>query len=147
MYTNITCYLLYCTNDQFQQTGEISHFIKALRVKLISRVVKESSDSFFPGEPRLISLQYSEMLSIPLRCHRLSPDMFCIAFSHAKPPRNIHEAREVTLIYPDSRKNSRRITYGIGCVWGMPSLPPLSSLANILHLFTNSSLISATISI
>ena len=56
--------------------------------------------------------------------------MFCIAFSHAKPPRNIHEAREVTLSYPDSRKNSRRITYGIGCVWGMPSLPPLSSLAS-----------------
>ena len=24
---------------------------------------------------------------------------------------------------------SRRITYGIGCVWGMPSLSPLSSLA------------------
>ena len=24
--------------------------------------------------------------------------------------------------------NSRRITYGIGCVWGMPSLSPLPSL-------------------
>ena len=74
MYMNITCYLLYCTNDRFQQTGEISHFIKALRlrqlrVKLISLVVKESSDSFFPGERRLISLQYSEMLSISLRFH------------------------------------------------------------------------------
>ena len=53
--------------------------------------------------------------------------MFCTAFSHAKPPRNIHAAREVT--YPDSKNNSRRITYGIGCVWGMPSLSPLSSLA------------------
>ena len=26
------------------------------------------------------------------------------------------------------KNNSRRITYGIGCVWGMPSLSPLSSL-------------------
>ena len=68
-----------------------------LRVKLISRVVKESSDSLFPGERRLISLQYSEMLSISLRFHCLSPDMFCTAFSHAKPPRNIHAAREETL--------------------------------------------------
>ena len=60
-------------------------------------VVKESSDSLFPGERPLISLQYSEMLSISLRFHCLSPDMFCTAFSHAEPPRNIHAAREVTL--------------------------------------------------
>ena len=66
--------------------------LRQLRVKLISRVVKESSDSLFPGERRLISLQYSEMLSIPF-----SPDMFPTAFSHAKPARNIHAAREVTL--------------------------------------------------
>ena len=77
-------------------------FIKALRlrqlrVKLISWVVKESSDSLFPGERRFILLQYSGMLSISLRFHCLSPDMFCTAFSHAKPPRNIHAAREVTL--------------------------------------------------
>ena len=26
------------------------------------------------------------------------------------------------------KNNSRRITYGTGCVWGMPSLSPLSSL-------------------
>ena len=26
------------------------------------------------------------------------------------------------------KNNSRRVTYGIGCVWGMPSLFPLSSL-------------------
>ena len=26
------------------------------------------------------------------------------------------------------KNNSRRITHGIGCVWGMPSLSPLSSL-------------------
>ena len=55
------------------------------------------SDSLFPGERRLISLQYSGMLSIFLRFHCLSPDMFCTAFGHAKPPRNIHAAREVTL--------------------------------------------------
>ena len=30
------------------------------------------------------------------------------------------------------KNNSRRITYGIGCVWGMPSLSPLSSLGTIL---------------
>ena len=89
MYMNITCYLLYCTNNRFQWTGEISHFI--------TRVVKESSDSLFPGERRLTSLQYSEMLSISLRFHCLSPDMFCMAFSHAKPPRNIYAAREVNL--------------------------------------------------
>ena len=88
------------SNDRLQQTGEISHFIKALtlrqlRVKLISWVVKESSDSLFPGERRLISLQYSEMLSLRFYC--LSPDIFCTAFSHAEPPRNIHAAREVTL--------------------------------------------------
>ena len=90
-----TCFIV-------QTTVEISHFIKALRlrqlrVKLISRVVKESSDSLFPGERRLISLQYSLMLSISLRFHCLFSDMFCTAFSHAKPPRNIHAAREVTL--------------------------------------------------
>ena len=124
---------LNCTNDRFQQTGEISHFIKALRlrqlrVKLISRVVKESSDSFFQGGRRLISLQYSGMLSIFLRFHCLSPDMFCTAFGHAKHPRNIHASREVTLSFY-SKNNSRRITYGIGCIWGMPSLSPLQSLA------------------
>ena len=27
------------------------------------------------------------------------------------------------------KNNSRRISYGIGCVWGMPSLSPLSSRA------------------
>ena len=57
----------------------------------------EFSDTLFPGERRLISLQYSEMLSISLCFHCLSPDMFCTAFSHAKLPRNIHAAREVTL--------------------------------------------------
>ena len=56
-----------------------------------------SSDPLFPGERRLISLQFSGMLSISLRFHCLSPDMFCTAFSHAKPPRNIHAAHEVTL--------------------------------------------------
>ena len=30
------------------------------------------------------------------------------------------------------KNNSRRITYGIGCVWEMPSLSPLSSLGLIL---------------
>ena len=29
------------------------------------------------------------------------------------------------------KNNSRRITYGIGCVWGMSSLSPLSSLAGL----------------
>ena len=29
------------------------------------------------------------------------------------------------------KNNSRRITYGIGCVWVMASLSPLSSLAHI----------------
>ena len=29
------------------------------------------------------------------------------------------------------KNNSRRITYGIGCVWRMPSLSPLSSLVHI----------------
>ena len=62
-------------------------------LKLISRVVKKSSDSLFPSERRPISLQYSEMHSISLRFHCLSPDMFCTAFSHAKPPQNIHAAR------------------------------------------------------
>jgi len=35
------------------------------------------------------------------------------------------------------KNNSRRITYGIGCVWGMPSLSPLSSLVyqGIIFLF------------
>ena len=105
--------------------------LRQLRVKLISRVVKESSDFLFPGERLLIWHQYSEMLSVSLRFHCLSPDMFCTAFSHAKPPRNIHAAREVAFD-PDSKNNSRRITYGIGCVWGMPSLSPLSSLDEAL---------------
>ena len=101
-FISLLLFLLYYTKDRFQQTGEISHLIKALslrqlRVKLISRVVKESSYSLFSGERRLISLQYSEILSISLRFHCLSPDMFCTAFSHAKPPRNIQAARVVTL--------------------------------------------------
>ena len=29
--------------------------------------------------------------------------------------------------------NSKRITYGIGCKWGMPSLSPLSSLVPIVY--------------
>ena len=49
---------------------------------------KRWSDSLFPGERRLISLQYSGMLSISLLFHCLSPDMFCTAFSHAKRPRS-----------------------------------------------------------
>ena len=40
--------------------------------------------------------------------------------------RNLHETS--TQLYLDSKNNSRRITYGIGCVWGMPSLSPVSSL-------------------
>ena len=96
---------------------------------------KRWSYSLFPGERRLISLQYSGMLSISLRFHCLSPDMLCTAHSHAKPPRNIHTAREVTL--PDSKNNSRRITYGTACVWWMPSLSPLSSLALIHVLLSN----------
>ena len=49
---------------------------------MISRVVKESSDSLFPGERRLISLQYSEMLSIftlslPLARHVLHGVQSC----------------------------------------------------------------------
>ena len=33
------------------------------------------------------------------------------------------------------KNNSRRITYRIGCVWGMPFLSPLSSLGGNLTLF------------
>ena len=58
---------------------------------------KRWSDSLFQGERRLISLQFLGMLSISLRFHYLWPDMFCTSFSHAKPLRNIHAAREVTL--------------------------------------------------
>ena len=32
------------------------------------------------------------------------------------------------------KNNSRRITYGIGCVWGMPSLSPLSSLDHAYYI-------------
>ena len=44
--------------------------------------------------------------------------------------RNLHETstHRARSLYPHSKNNSRRITYGIGCVWGMPSLSPLSSL-------------------
>ena len=73
------------------------HFLHGSLLFLELLVVKESSDSLFPGERRLISLQYSGKLAISLRIHCLLPDMFCTAFNHAKPPRNIHAAREVTL--------------------------------------------------
>ena len=48
--------------------------------------------------------------------------------------RNLHETstQHARYFYPDSKNNSRRITYGIGCVWGMPSLSPLSSLYPLL---------------
>ena len=44
--------------------------------------------------------------------------------------RNLHEisTQRARWLYPDSKNNSRRITYGTGCVWGMPSLSPLTSL-------------------
>ena len=44
--------------------------------------------------------------------------------------RNLHETstQRARYLYPDSKNNSRLITYGIGCVWEMPSLAPLSSL-------------------
>ena len=44
--------------------------------------------------------------------------------------RNLHETstQRARQLSPDSKNNSRRITYGIGRVWGMPSLSPLSSL-------------------
>ena len=42
----------------------------------------------FPCERRLISFQYSEMLSVSLRFHSLSPYMFCMVFIHAKHPRS-----------------------------------------------------------
>ena len=123
--------MLYCTNDRFQYTGEISHFIKALRlrqlrVKLISRVVKEFSDSLFPGERRLISLQYSGTLSISLAFIACRPT----CFERRLVMRNLHETptQRARSLYPDSKNNSRRITYGIWCVWGIPSLSPLSSL-------------------
>ena len=46
--------------------------------------------------------------------------------------RNLRETstQRARQLYPDSKNNSRRITYGIGCVWGMPFLSPLSSLAS-----------------
>ena len=103
-FNNVTSHALFYGGHLVMRSAKPGNHLKALRlrqlrVKLISRVVKESTDSLFPGERRLISLQYSEMLSISLRFHCLSPDMFCTAFSHAKPPdpRNIHAAREVTL--------------------------------------------------
>ena len=35
--------------------------------------------------------------------------------------------------------NSRQITYGIGCIWGMPSLSPLSSLdSGLWHIYAAS---------
>ena len=43
--------------------------------------------------------------------------------------RNLHETstQRARQLYLDSKNNSRRITFGIGCIWGMPSLSPLSS--------------------
>ena len=73
---------------------------------------KRWSDSLFPGERRLISLQYSGMLSISLRFHCLSPDMFCTVFSHAKPPLNIHAAREVTLYELETNYLWNRVCMG-----------------------------------
>ena len=39
-------------------------------------------------------------------------------------------------LYPDFKNNSRRITYGIGCIWGMPSLSLLSSRFSYTELCT-----------
>ena len=36
------------------------------------------------------------------------------------------------------KNNSRQITYGIGCVWGMPCLSPLSSLGRNLIRYSSS---------
>ena len=33
------------------------------------------------------------------------------------------------------KNNSRRITYAIGCVWGMPSLSPLSALDSFQYIW------------
>ena len=88
---------------------------------------KRWSDSLFPRECRLISLQYSGMLSISLRAF-IAFRPTC--FARRLVIQNLHETptQRARQLYPDSKNNSWRITYGIGCVWGMPSLSPLSSL-------------------
>ena len=49
--------------------------------------------------------------------------------------RNLHQTstQRARKLYPDSKNNSRRITYGIGCVSGMPSLSLSSSLDKTYH--------------
>ena len=44
------------------------------------------------------------------------------------------------------KNNSKRITYEIGCVWGMPSLSPLSSLAKTQYSFDTRSILRADVS-
>ena len=113
--------MLYCTKDRSQHTGEISHFIKALRlrqlrVKLISRVVKGlaipfshvSADSF------RVNIQECSRSLYAFIAFRQTCFARCLVL------RNLHETLS------RFKNNSRRITYGIGRLWGMPSLSPLS---------------------
>ena len=81
-------------------------------------VVKESSDFLFPGERRSFGFNIQE-------CSRSLYAFIAFrqtCFAWCLVTRNLHETLS------RFKNNSRRITYGIGRLWGMPSLSPLSSL-------------------
>ena len=63
---------------------------------------------------------------------RVGHDLCIVQSCHAKPPRNIHATREVTLSARNetnfSKNNLIQITFGKGHVWGYP----LSSLYFLL---------------
>ena len=114
MYINITCYLLYCTNDRFQQTGEISHFIKALRlrqlrVKLISWLSKSPAIPFSQVSADSFRFNIQECSRSLYAFIAFRPTCFarCLVMQ------NLHETstQHARQLYPDSKNNSRRITY------------------------------------
>ena len=103
--------------------------------------------NWFHGLPKSRAIPFSQVSADSFRFNTQKCSRSLYAFIAFRPTcfarlvmRNLHEtatqrARE---LYPDSKNNSRRITCGIGCVWGMPSPSPLSSLDDSIlsHFFT-----------
>ena len=74
--------------------------------------------------------QYRSPHLPPFFCASIREGRVALSVGH---PRGIHSCYVIgCCLIPlgicSLKNNSRRITYGIGCVWGMPSLSPLSSL-------------------
>ena len=99
--------------------------------------------NWFHGLSKSLAIPFSQVSADSFRFNIQKCSRSLYAFIAFRPTcfarrlviRHLHETstQRARLLYPDSKNNSRRITYGIGCVWRISSLSPLSSLG--LHVF------------